>query len=88
MRTGGQNYTRNEWKRCENSLEPGGKDVKTTLETSGKDVKTTLETSGKDVGRAYYVNSITTSVQWEHPADWVIYRIIMVKLHSKRVGKT
>jgi hypothetical protein len=73
------------------TLETSGKDVKTTLETSGKDVKTTLETSGKDgkdVGRAYYVNSITTSVQWEHPADWVIYRIIMVKLHSKRVGKT
>ncbi len=35
----GENYTRNEWRRC-----------KTTLETSGEDVKTTLEMSGEDVG--------------------------------------
>jgi hypothetical protein len=33
------NYTRNEWRRCENKLETSGKNVKTTLETSGEDVK-------------------------------------------------
>jgi hypothetical protein len=42
-------HTRNEWKRCETTLETSGEDVKTTLETSGKDVKTTLETSGEDL---------------------------------------
>ncbi len=29
-----KNYTRNEWKRCENTLETSGEDVNTTLETS------------------------------------------------------
>jgi hypothetical protein len=42
-------YTRNEWRRCETTLETSGEDVKTTLETSGEDVNTTLETSGEDV---------------------------------------
>ena len=43
------NYTRNEWRRCETTLETSGEDVKITLETSGEDFKTTLEASAEDV---------------------------------------
>ncbi len=42
------NYTRNEWRRCENHTRNELKRLKNTLETSGEDVKTTLETSGED----------------------------------------
>ncbi len=34
-----ENYTRNEWRRCETTLETSWEDVKTTLETSGEDMK-------------------------------------------------
>jgi hypothetical protein len=30
-----ENYTRNEWRRCETTLGTSGEDVKNTLETSG-----------------------------------------------------
>jgi hypothetical protein len=43
-----ENYTRNEWGRCENYTRNEWRCEKTTLETS-EDVKTTLETSGEDV---------------------------------------
>ncbi len=39
------NYTRNEWKDVQATLETSGKDVQATLETSEKDVQATLETS-------------------------------------------
>ncbi len=40
-------HTRNEWGRCETTLETSGEDVKTTLETGSEDANFTLETSGK-----------------------------------------
>ncbi len=33
-----RNYTRDEWKRCETTLETSGDEVKTALETSGEDI--------------------------------------------------
>jgi serine/threonine protein kinase len=42
-----ENYTRNEWGKCETTLQTSGEDVKNTLETGGKD----QELHSKRVGK-------------------------------------
>ncbi len=42
-------YTRNEWRRCENTLETSGEDVKIHSNSSGEDMKIHSNSSGEDI---------------------------------------
>ncbi len=93
------NYTRNEWGRCENTLETIGLDVKTTLQTSGEDVKTTLQTSVVfsavdhepyvKLGRQHIkvVNGTSVVLKPLNDDQGEIENNYCVKTHSKRVEK-
>jgi hypothetical protein len=74
-------YTRNEWGRCENTLEKSGKDLKTTLETGGEDLKYTRNERRRYLVLAQMLRSLIDPTQTETGTS-------SLKIHSKRVGKT